>query len=146
MTETERRNVVPVVIGLALTSLFLLLLAYLANARRNAERFAVPAITILAPTDGAAVDSPLVVRFSSSQPIELRASGWGYRTFHLHALVNGIQHMPAATDLVAEDSAHYRWTLQAVSRGAAELYIAWADQAHRPLAKGGSDTLQVTIR
>lgn len=145
MSQPEHHKAIPVVIGITLTALVLGFVAYVANARRHAEAVAVPQLSILSPGEGAAVDSPLVVRFTSNQPLVLNPTGWGYRTLHLHAWVNGVQLMPAAADVVQSDSATYEWTL-ALGRGPQALSLAWADQAHRPLTAGGSDTIRVELR
>ncbi|MGQ0561559.1 MAG: hypothetical protein ACT443_06765 [Gemmatimonadota bacterium] len=146
MSEPQRSNLLPVVIGIALTCVLLAGLAYAAKKRRDAARQPAPQLAVLQPEFGAAVDSPLVVRFASTRPLELRASGWGSASYHLHAWIDGVEHMPAATDIVALDSLRYQWTLAPVARGPVRLFLAWADQAHRPLRRGASDTVTAIIR
>lgn len=145
MTEPQPRNLAPVVIGIALTCVLLVGLAYLANQRKAADAEPAPQLTILTPADGAALDSPLVIRFVSTRPLELKPSGWGYRSLHLHVWVDSIQLMPAASEIIA-DSSQYRWLLPGVSRGRKRLHLGWADQAHRPVTQGGSETVSATIR
>lgn len=145
MNQPESHKVIPVVIGIALTAVLLGFVAYIANVRRQAEALAVPQLAILSPDAGAAVDSPLVIRFTAEQPLELNSTGWGYRTLHLHAWVNGVQYMPAAADIVRSDSSAYLWTLP-LGRGTLDLSLAWADQAHRPLTAGASETIQLRLR
>jgi hypothetical protein len=142
MTQPDRKSLLPVVIGIGVTGVLLFFLAILANARKNVEATRAPALTIV---NAEPLDSPLVIRFRSPEPLALRESGWGYRNLHLHASVNGVEYMPAATELEMRDSLYY-WTLPAVPRGNAMVYLGWADQAHRPLREGASDTVQFVVR
>ena len=145
MTEPSvRQRLLPVFIGIAFTAVFLVVLAWLAQSRRNAAPLALP-IVVLAPTDGAGVDSPLVVRFQTREPLALHPTGWGTDRLHLHARVSDIEHMPAAADIVQTDSA-FTWTLRAVPRGTHALRLGWADQRHRELSAGASSTLTITVR
>jgi hypothetical protein len=146
MSETQRPNFMPVIIGMALTCVLLAALGYVANRRGKVRHEPPPSLSVITPTTGMAVDSPVLVRFTTGQQLDLRASGWGHDTYHLHAVVNGVEIMPAAADIVPADSAIYAWTLSGVSRGSTTIYLAWADHAHRPLRQGASDTIQVTIR
>ena len=145
MTDSQRPNFLPVITGIGLTCLLLAALGYLANQRGKASRAGPPALGIVAPSEGMAIDSPLVIRFTSANPLDLRDSGWGHDKFHLHAVVNGVEIMPAARDIVRADSSHYQWTIGG-ARGAATFHLGWADQAHRPLRQGATDTVTVTIR
>lgn len=134
---TTARRLFPVFIGIGLTILFLIGLAYLADRRRNAEPL-VESIKLLDPTPGAVVDSPLVVRFATTAPLALSESGWGTRQLHLHARVDGVEYMPAAADIVREDSV-FVWTLLAVRKGPHTLRIGWANLAHRELNTGAAE-------
>ena len=145
MTEPSVRDrLLPVFIGIALTLAFLAGLAWLAQNRRNAAPLALP-IDIITPADQAAVDSPLVIRFTTREPLALHPSGWGTGRLHLHARVSGIEHMPAAADIVQTDSI-FIWTLTAVPRGTQSFKLGWADQRHRELSGGASPLQTVEIR
>lgn len=141
--EPRRPNITAVVIGMLLTMLLLIALRYLA-IKRGREPIGVPALTIVAPNPNSAVDSPLIVRFSSSQPIALHPTGWGTGQLHLHARVNGAEHMPAANDISRAD-ATYAWTLHAVGRGPFIVQIGWADRHHRELATGKTAPMRGTL-
>jgi hypothetical protein len=146
MSDAQRPNFVPVVIGMALTCLLLAALGYLANRRAKVRYEPPPALSVITPTTGMAVDSPLLLRFTTGHHLDLRASGWGHDNYHLHAVVNGVEIMPAAADIVAADSLEYDWTLAGIPKGAAAIHLAWADHAHRPLRQGASDTVRVILR
>lgn len=145
MSESRRPNITAVVIGIVLTMLLLFGLRYLAIRRGAAVSPDIPALNVIAPTENAAVDSPLVVRFSSSRPITLQPSGWGAGHFHLHARIDQAEHMPAAADIVRADSV-YEWTLPAVRRGSFSVQLGWADMQHRELATGKTPPIWATVR
>ena len=139
MTEpTVGQRLLPVFIGIALTVVFLVGLAWLAQSRRNAAPLALP-IEVIGPADGAVVDSPLVVRFRTRETLALHPTGWGTGRLHLHARVSNVEYMPAAAEIVPADSV-FTWILPAVPRGRHTLKLGWADQRHRELSAGSSPT------
>lgn len=148
MTEEQSygRKLLPIVVGMVLTGLLLATLAYLANARNEVESRAIPQLSITAPLSGAVIDSPLVIRFTSTEPIHLQPTGWGHRRLHLHAWVNGVEIMPAAADITVPEPGSYSWTLGATAPGVVRMYVGWADMSHRPITPGSSDTVNVQIR
>ena len=129
---------------MALTGVLLACLAYAARLRNAAELEMAPQLTINAPAQGTVTDSPLVIRFTAAHPLDLMKTGWGHDSFHLHASINGVEYMPAAADIVAQNR-EYAWTIHA-PRGPASFYLGWADHMHRPLQKGMTDTIHTTIR
>ncbi len=137
-------RITPVIIGILMTIILLAGLAYISNLRRNSPSSA-PALTIVWPAPGAQIDSPLVLRFTSAQPITLRPSGWGAGQYHLHAHVNSVEHMPAATDITQHGS-EYRWAIPAAPRGPLTIRLGWADQQHRAVGSGASDTVHAAMR
>ena len=145
MTEPSTPNrLLPVFIGIALTAVMLIGLAYLADKRRHAAPLAQP-INIIQPLDQQVVDSPLVLRFSTSEPLKLHPTGWGTDRLHLHARVGGIELMPAAAEITAADSV-FSWVLPAVPRGTHTIQVGWADLHHRELAAGRAPAFSVTVR
>ena len=143
MTVPPSRSLLPVFIGVGLTIVFLFGLGYLANQRRNAQP-ATPALRVLAP-GGAPVDSPLIVRFTSSRPLQLTANGWISGDWHLHARINDVEYMPAAAEISRADSS-YVWTIPAVQRGPLTLKLGWADRRHRETSAGSSDVVRTILR
>jgi hypothetical protein len=138
MTEpTARQRLLPVFIGV-------IVLAWLAQQRRNAAPLALP-IELIEPLDQAAIDSPLVIRFTTREPLALRPSGWGTEKLHLHARVGGVEHMPAAAEIQQSDSI-FTWTLPGVPRGTHAVRLGWADQRHRELSAGASPARTITVR
>ena len=145
MTDSVAKKITPVLVGIGLTIVLLVVLAYISDRRRNHVTLAPPDLQILSPAMSSVVDSPLTIQFRSAEPLVLRASGWGVRNLHLHARINGVEHMPAAADIRPADSA-YVWVLPAISAGTLAIQLGWADQAHRELTKGASDVAHVTLR
>ena len=145
MSDSVLKRIAPVLIGIAITIVFMVGLAYLARSRRAAGSATPPQLQLIMPRGNAVVDSPLVIRFVSTEPLALQPGGWGARNLHIHARINDIEHMPAAGDIAVADSG-YLWTLASAAKGQAVLEIGWADHAHRELAAGKSDVVTVTIR
>jgi hypothetical protein len=128
---------------MALTVVLLAALGYLANLRRNAAS-SPPTLTVIAPTTEPA-DSPLIVEFTSTAPLELTANGWTSGHWHLHARVNDTEYMPAAAEITS-DGDSYQWTISAIRRGPLSLQLGWADQAHREIASSRTPPIQTTLR
>jgi len=128
---------------MALTVILLFGLGYLAQVRRAAPP-STPTVRVLQPT-GEAADSPLVIRFTASRPLELTTNGWVSGAWHLHARVNNASLMPAAADIARSDSV-YAWTLAGIPRGPVSLKLSWADQRHREVSAGSSDVVETTLR
>lgn len=144
MTTQRPSPVVPVAIGILLTAVLLAALGYLASQRRQAQS-GPPNLTLLGPARGQVVDSPLVIRFASGAPIRLTPNGWLAGRWHLHARVNGIEHMPAAADISASDST-YDWVVPAVPRGRASVRLGWADLRHREVTGGRTNEIDIVVR
>jgi hypothetical protein len=147
MTDNpQRRSIAPVVTGIFFTVALLAFIGYAASKRRAAEADTVPQITVLTPSSGAVVDSPLVVRFVTSHPISLQSGGWGYGRFHLHAWIDGVAHMPAAADIQPAGDSLYEWTFTSYTPTGGQLSLGWADQAHREWPSGSSAPIQIRIK
>jgi hypothetical protein len=143
MQAPPPRSILPVVVGIVLTIVLLAGLGYLAQLRRNATPN-TPALTVIRPTSEP-LDSPFVVEFNSSEPLELTPNGWVADAWHLHARVNGVEYMPAAAEITSSGNT-YRWTLPAVPRGPVSFKLGWADQRHREVSTGSSDVVETIVR
>jgi hypothetical protein len=146
MTEPAARpNLLPVIIGIALTAALLAGLAWLSRERRAAEAGRAPQLAIVAPRRGDTIPTPAAVTFTSARPIELQPTGWGYDNLHLHADVNGVEIMPAAADITPQDST-YVWTFPDVRPGQFAVRLGWADEQHRPITAGASNIVTGIVR
>lgn len=135
----------PVFIGIVLTVMVLGLIGYISKQRRDAATATPPQLEIVTPAANAVLDSPLVIRFTSSEPLRLRETGWGIRALHLHARVNSTEHTPAAADIQHTDSG-YLWTLRSVGTGPVIIKLGWAGPDHRELSAGASSVDGVNVR
>ncbi|HUP89052.1 MAG TPA: hypothetical protein VM100_06880 [Longimicrobiales bacterium] len=145
MNET-RKSIMPVVVGIALTAVLLVFLAYAASKRR-AEIDAVPRLTLLSPTEGASVTLPLIVRFTSTVPLELQSMGWTAASHHLHAWLDNTQLMPAAKDIHKIDGNTYEWRIDQTPHGdQMQFRLSWADMKHNPIPEGASRQITLSIR
>jgi hypothetical protein len=142
---TEPRSMRPVMIGVAMTVMFLILLGYLTQKRRQ-DLAAVPRLSITTPAPHTVVDTPLVIRFTSSPALQLQPTGWGYDRMHLHAWLNDQQYMPGATDIHVLDERTFEWILPTAVRGSATLRLRWADAMHRALPEGATEPVTIEIR
>ena len=140
IVSEERRGIWPVALGIGITAVLLLGISMLAQRRRS-QLSAVPELTIIAPAADASTDSPLVVHFSSDRRLVLGNSGWGVPGLHLHAWVNDVQYMPAASDISVDSGTIYSWTLPGARRGAVAVRLGWADSTHKALSNGSSQTI-----
>ena len=137
MSEPTLKKLAPVLIGMTLAIIMMAGLGYLSAKLRNREKATVPTLRVLSPQPGDTVGSPLKVRFASSERIELQPTGWGARSLHLHARINGTEYMPAAADIQAADSV-YVWTFTDLPKGQTTVELGWADHLHREIASGKS--------
>jgi hypothetical protein len=144
VNEPQPVKLLPVIIGIVLTIILLAGLAYISNMRRNIPTTA-PQLTIIAPAANAVVDSPLVIRFTSERTISMGHNGWAAGNYHLHADINGVEHMPAARDLEGAGE-HYAWTIAAVPSGPVRIRLGWADMQHRAVVSGATDTVRAAVK
>lgn len=154
MTETTpapptggRPNILPVVITFLIGGALILTLGFWAGSReRGPAKEIVPQLTLIEPTDGAVVGQPLELLFEAPARLGMGPGGWGTRRLHLHALVDGVEIMPAATDIQAVGENRYRWVLSNISPGRHEIRLQWAGLDHRPISEGASETVVIEVR
>lgn len=103
-------------------------------------------LTIVTPTDSAAVPAPLAITFATRAPLRVGPMGWQAAGYHLHALVDGKQVMPGAMDIRALGQDQYRWTLKDVPAGDHTLRLVWARPDHRSIPEGASPEISVTVQ
>lgn len=106
---------------------------------------AAPAIELIQPRDGAAVSGRPNLVFSVPQDLQRKPGGWGLDSVHLHLELDGREFMPGPSDIERLPTGHYRWTLPPLDPGAHALRLYWSGPDHRPLARGGSSTVRVTV-
>lgn len=105
---------------------------------------AAPVLDLLAPQEGAVIDGPVEMIFSTSRPITAHRDGWGVDDFHLHAHLDGQEVMPNAAQIVPLEKGRYRWTVK-LPAGAHAVRLYWAGPDHKPLP-GGSEARRITVR
>ena len=143
--SSPQRTILPVIIGLSITAVLLVFLAYAAKRRTN-ELNSIPQLTLVYPGEAAVLDTSVVVRFTSTKPLTLAATGWGYQQLHLHAWLGDAQLMPAAADIQAVDASTYEWRISAPPGPERVFYLAWADAHHHAIPQGASQRVTVSIR
>jgi hypothetical protein len=132
----QRPSLLPAVIGIGLAGVLILVLGFWV-AQRPTAAGQQPEVRIISPAGDTTTDGTVTVRFSTSRPLELLPTGWGAGRYHLHALVNGIERMPAAHDIRPSPAGDYLWTLSDLP-DSTELQLVWALPSHQQTGAGAS--------
>ncbi|HEV2130052.1 MAG TPA: hypothetical protein VGR27_03060 [Longimicrobiaceae bacterium] len=137
-------------LGILLVGIAVLAIGFWMDVRRAAggasASAAPPPITLIEPTSGAVVESPLPVLFEA--PVRLRwvAGGWQAGQLHIHAEVSGSELMPGARDIQPLGENRYRWTLPPLPPGEHTLRLFWSGPDHGALAEGASRPVTMRVR
>lgn len=107
---------------------------------------AVPALAILAPTPGAALDQPAEVVFDAGARLVLGPAGWESYGRHVHLFAGGTEVMARAGDLAPVRGTVYRWTLPRLPSGETTLRLAWSGADHREIEAGATPPVPVRLR
>lgn len=107
---------------------------------------AVPALAILSPAAGAALDQPAAVELEAGARLTLGPTGWTAGGRHLHLFAGGTELMASATELRHLGGTRYRWTLPRLPAGETTLRLAWSDERHRTIADGASPPVAVRFK
>jgi hypothetical protein len=140
----NRPSLLPAIIGISIAGALVLVLGFWIAGRPPAGDRR-PDVRILAPSSDTTSDGRLLLEFETSQPLELQPTGWGTGRFHLHALVNGVERMPAANDIQARPRGNYSWLLSDLPDSAV-VQLVWALPSHQRLTEGSSETRVVRRR
>ncbi len=131
-----RPSLLPAAIGISVAGAVILVLGFWVSDRSPA-RNAYPSITILSPVSDTTISGALALDFETGTPIEPLPAGWGAGRYHLHALINGLERMPAPADIQALPNGRYRWTLSGLPDSAV-VQLVWALPSHQRLAADAS--------
>jgi hypothetical protein len=144
VSNSRRPSLVPAVIGFAIAGVLILTLGFWTASRRISTR-ETPLITVLQPAQDTVISGDLTLRFASTIELAIQPAGWGSGRFHIHALVNGAERMPAPVDIQVVGDREYVWTLSALP-ASAEVQLVWALPDHRRTASGASGAILVRTR
>jgi hypothetical protein len=136
----SRTPLYPVVIGFALAGVLILALGFW--VARRPDRVA-PRVVLISPAGDTAIAGPLELYFESSIPLQLTHTGWGNGPHHLHALIDSVEVMAAASDLRPAGDRRYRWTLTRIERPVT-VQLVWALPNHGRLTTGASQVVRVS--
>jgi hypothetical protein len=137
--EHHRSQLFAAVIGFALAGTLILGLGFWVANRPTAS---LPALSLISPRHDTLVDGPLKVQFETNVTLRLQPTGWGSGRYHVHALLDSTELMPAAGDLKALGSNRYEWIMPAPQRPH-RLQLVWALPNHARLATGSSAIIQI---
>jgi hypothetical protein len=137
-------NRTPAIIGFLVAGAVILGASFFVSTRRDDASDDIPTLTIAAPASGDTVENPVTVVFRTPGALTFDpAMGWTAGDLHLHAMVGGLEIMPAAADIAAADSV-YTWRLPTLDTGTHRLYLTWAGRHHGNL-RGLADTVLVHV-
>jgi len=140
---TDQRSRTPVIIGFLLAGAAILGASFLASVLRRSTPDSLPPLEIIAPVDGDSTSNPVTLTFRTPAPLHLDdAMGWSADDLHIHAIVDGVEIMPAAADISAHGDSTFDWRLPPIEPGSRRIYLTWAARNHGNLA---ADTDTITI-
>ncbi|HET9986672.1 MAG TPA: hypothetical protein VFQ38_24050 [Longimicrobiales bacterium] len=138
----------PKILGFLVAGALLIAVSlWVGDRRGTATASSGPAALVVGqPAADATVAEPLVVEFATTAPLRLTPAGWQADAYHLHALVDGAQRMPAANDITDLGGGRFRWTLGSVGPGPHELRLIWARPDHRSVPEGASEVVSFQVK
>lgn len=140
--EPHVTPLMPAVVGFVLAGALVLLLGFWVASRPPRVH---PQLALLAPRQDTVLHGPIRVQFQTSLPLRLQATGWGSGSYHVHALLDSTELMPAAADLRAIGPNQYEWVLPALEKPQ-RLQLVWALPNHARLPMGSSSTVRIAPR
>ena len=137
-------SLVPIIIGFVLAGVFILGLGFWVS-RRQPRDAQVPEIRLLTPATDTTIAGPITVRFQTEADLKLQSTGWGAGRYHLHALLDSTELMPAAADIAPAGDGTFTWTLPAIAAPSA-LQLKWSLPNHQRLDEGASRVVRISPR
>ena len=132
----NRPSLLPAIIGISLAGALILVLGFWVSRRQPADD-RQPEVHLLSPGSDTTTNGSVRLQFQTTRPLALQPTGWGAGRFHLHALVNGVERMPAAADIQSLPGGDYQWLLSDLP-DSAQVQLVWALPSHQRLTEGAS--------
>jgi hypothetical protein len=130
------------VLGFVVAGVLLLVIGFwTAQRQQNPPADAVPVVTLLSPASDTTVGGALTVHFKTSAPLRLGPAGWAAGRYHLHALLDGVELMPGATDIRQVEGGGYTWAVTPVRPGVFQLL--WARPDHTRVSQSASRQIRL---
>ena len=137
-----RPSLLPVVLGFVFAGILLLAVSFWATSRQNNPVVETPpSLTLLSPAGDTAAKDSLTVRFKTGVPLRLGPAGWAAGRFHLHALLDSVELMPAAADIHHTPEGSYSWTITPLRPGSFQLI--WALPNHTRLTENATQPIRL---
>ena len=144
--EAEPSGLAPTIFGILLAGLAVLTIGMWVGGRDSGGDDALPQLELVAPADGDTIDAPFAVTFGTDARLVKAPEGWRAGRLHLHARIDGVEHMPAAADVEVLGDGRFIWRIPGIGAGMHEVKLLWSDPEHRPLEDGASDSVEFLIR
>ena len=132
----NRPSLLPAIIGISLAGALILVLGFWVSGRPPADD-GQPEVRLLSPGSDTTTDGAVLLQFQTTRSLALQPTGWGAGRYHLHAMVNGVERMPAAADIQALHDGGYQWLLSDLP-DSAQVQLVWALPSHQRLTDGAS--------
>ena len=140
-TQTRTPSPMPVIVGIIMCGAVILTLGWCTKGIRPPDL--TPSVTMLEPSADTTTGAELHLVFKPKPGLELLPTGWGTGSYHLHAVLAGVELMPAAADITPRDDSTFVWRVP-VPPGTNWLQLVWAGTNHGRIDIGASDSVRVT--
>ena len=138
----SRPSLFPVVLGFVFAGILLLVIGFWAAQRqKNPPTEAPPTLRLLSPAGDTAVTDTLTIQFETGAPLRLGPAGWAAGRYHLHALLDSVELMPAASDIRQLPHGPYIWTIKQAGPGS--LQLIWALPNHARLTENATQPIRL---
>ena len=144
--EAEPSGLAPTIFGILLAGLAVLTIGMWVGGRDSDGDGALPRLELVAPADGDTIAAPFAVTFGTNARLVKAPEGWRAGRLHLHARIDGVEHMPAAADVEVLGDGRFIWRIPGIDVGPHQVNLLWSDPEHRPLEEGASETARVYVR
>jgi hypothetical protein len=105
----------------------------------------VPGLTIVQPTTGSTVASPVTVVLATRAPLAPGPMGWQAEGRHLHLVSGESELMAGTSDLVPAGPGRWKWTVP-LPAGERSLRLYWSGTDHVRMESGASAQVVVRVR
>ena len=141
----DSSGLAPTIFGILLAGLAVLTIGMWVGGRDSGDDGALPQLELISPVHNDTIDAPFAVTFSTDARLVKAPEGWRAGRLHLHARLDGVEHMPAAADVEAMGDNRFVWNFPGIGAGPHQVKLLWSDPEHRPLAEGASESVEFLI-
>jgi hypothetical protein len=144
----SKRSIPAIAAGYAVAGATVLWLGFWVSGRepRVAAMPEARALVLYEPAGGTLVERPVDLLFRTSAPLRLERQGWVAGDLHVHAMIDGVAHMPGAADIQELGPGRFRYRLSGVGAGTRTVQLVWAGRDHVESGAGASAPVTFQVR